>query len=164
MSELNERIHLRTQIAPSDERAVREIVYSTGFFRNDEIDVAVELVSERLDKGSDSGYEFIFAEINGKSVGYACYGLIPCTLVSFDLYWIATHNDFRGQGIGKLLLQEVEQAVQKSGGKGIYAETSSIPKYEPTRQFYLKNGYLEKVRFEDFYAVGDDKLVYVKYF
>jgi len=56
----------------------------------------------------------------------------------------------------------VEKTVRALGGKGIYIETSSLPKYEPTRAFYLKNGYPEKARFEDFYDTGDDKVVYVK--
>ena len=152
----------RTRVVPSDTGRVEEIVKSTRFFRPDEVAVAVELVQEHLDKGSDSGYEFIFAERSGKTVAYACYGLIPCTLVSYDLYWIATDEAWRGQGLGGELLAAVEEAIRLKGGKTIYVETSSLPKYEPTRLFYLKNGYLEKCRFEDFYDLGDDKVVYIK--
>jgi ribosomal protein S18 acetylase RimI-like enzyme len=153
---------LRTEVKLSDIEAVREMVRSTGFFRDDEVDVAVELVQERLDKGPESGYEFIFADVDGRAVSYACFGLIPCTLVSYDLYWIATHEEFRGKGLGKIVLREVEKSIEALGGRGIYVETSSLPKYEPTRAFYLKNNYPEKARFEDFYADGDDKVVYVK--
>jgi ribosomal protein S18 acetylase RimI-like enzyme len=153
---------LRTDLRPTDPEAIREIVKSSGFFRDDEVEVAMELAEERLAKGPDSGYEFIFAEVGGKVVSYACYGLIPCTLVSYDLYWIATLNDFRGTGVGKIVLQEVEKSIRAMGGKAIYVETSGMAKYEPTRAFYLKNGYPEKARFEDFYAEGDDKVVYVK--
>ena len=104
----------------------------------------------------------MFAEVDGQTVAYACFGLIPCTLFSFDLYWIATHEDFRGRGLGKIVLREVEKVVAASGGKSVYIETSYLPKYEPTRAFYLKNNYTEKARFEDFYDDGDDKVVYVK--
>ncbi len=162
MKETILQIEIRTDVRPQDIEAVKEIVESSGFFREDEIPVAVELVEERLAKGSSSGYEFIFAETGGRTVAYACFGLIPCTLASYDLYWIATHHDLRGQGLGKMVLGEVEKAVAQLGGRGIYAETSGMPKYEPTRAFYLKNNYLEKARFDDFYAEGDDKVVYVK--
>ena len=143
--------------------AIAEIVRSTGFFREDEITVAVELVEERLAKGLASGYEFLFAEYGGKTVAYSCYGLIPCTLQSYDLYWIASHNDYRGMGIGRHLLMLTEQEIKKAGGNGIYVETSSKEQYLPTRKFYEKNNYQLKARFEDFYDIDDDKLVYVKY-
>ncbi len=156
-------IGLRRVVRGDDPSVVEEIVRSTGFFREDEVTVAVELVRERLEKGAESGYEFIFAETGGRTVGYSCFGLIPCTLHSFDLYWIATHRDFMNRGIGRRLLEETESVIRSVGGNGVYVETSSKPLYTPTRAFYEKNNYLLKARFEDFYDRGDDKIVYVKY-
>jgi len=157
-----EHLSLRSELYPGDADTVTKIVRSTGFFREDEILVAEELALERLNKGAESGYEFLFAEISGKPVAYSCYGLIPCTINSYDLYWIVTHKDFMNQGIGKFLLRETEKAISMSGGKRIYVETSSQDLYVSTRAFYEKNLYILKGRFEDFYAPGDDKLVYVK--
>jgi ribosomal protein S18 acetylase RimI-like enzyme len=147
---------------PQDPERIKEIISSTGFFREDEIHVAVDLAEERLSKGVSSGYEFLFADIDGKPVAYSCYGLIPCTLHSYDLYWIATHKDYMNHGIGRALLLETEKAIEKTGGTGIYVETSSRDQYAPTRAFYEKNGYILKARFEDFYDRGDDKIVYIK--
>jgi ribosomal protein S18 acetylase RimI-like enzyme len=153
---------IRTEVIVTDPMAVENIVSSSGFFRPDEIPVAVELVTERLEKGPECGYEFIIAEVDQRTVAYACFGLIACTLNSYDLYWIATHEDYRGKGIGKIVLREVEKAIRDRGGKAIYVETSYLPKYEPSRAFYVGNNYVEKARFEDFYDDGDDKVVYVK--
>jgi ribosomal protein S18 acetylase RimI-like enzyme len=157
-----ENILFRKEVHSGDPEKIESIVRSSGFFREDEVKVAVELVEERLQKGAESGYEFIFAELHGVTVGYSCYGLIPCTLHSYDLYWIATHQEFMNQGIGRNLLRETELDIGMLGGTGIYVETSSKELYAPTRAFYLKNGYREKARFEDFYDRGDDKVVYVK--
>ena len=44
-------VTFRTIPGPEDPARVREIVTSTGFFREDEIEVAVELVEERLADG-----------------------------------------------------------------------------------------------------------------
>ncbi len=106
-----EHIVLRSEVHPGDPDTIRKIVQSTGFFREDEILVAVELAEERLQKGTASGYEFLFAEIAARPVAYSCYGMIPCTLHSFDLYWIVTHRDYMNRGIGKYLLQETEKAI-----------------------------------------------------
>ncbi len=146
-----------------DIKSIRDIAESTGFFRADEIDIAVELVEERLKKGKSSGYEFLFACHNGKPVAYSCYGLIPCTVKSYDLYWIAVRNNYRGTGIGSYLLKLTEQKIAGAGGNGIYAETSSREQYESTRKFYEKNNYQIKACFEDFYDDGDNKVVYVRY-
>ncbi len=157
-----ELITWRSALLREDENNVREIVGSSGFFRDDEIEVAVELVAETLIKGKESGYEFIFAEMEGKTVAYSCYGLIPCSLISYDLYWIATHQDFRNRGTGRLLLTETENRIKNLGGKAIYVETSSKPIYLPTQTFYYKADYQLIARFENFYDSGDDKMTFRK--
>jgi len=42
--------------------SVRGIVESSGFFSAEEVEIAVQLVQERLTKGIQSGYHFLFAE------------------------------------------------------------------------------------------------------
>lgn len=147
---------------PEDSLSIRRIVKSTGFFYDFEVDVAVELVGERLEKGLESGYLFTFIEVDNEVAGYACYGLIPCTVCSYDLYWIAVDNKFRGQGLGKKIMTEVEKEIAKIGGHNIYIETSSREKYIPTQNFYISCNCTLEARFKDFYDIGDDKLVYVK--
>ena len=139
---------------------VRDIITSTNFFQDHEIPVAVELVEERLEKGLESGYHFIFASIVGKTIAYACYGEIPCTKGSYDLYWIVTHNDYRGKGIGKELMAEVERQIKGIGGRVIYIETSSKAHYEPTRKFYENYGCVTEAVLKDFYDQGDHKYIY----
>jgi D-alanine-D-alanine ligase len=155
-------IRLREEVRASDAKIVREITQSAGFFFAEEIDTAVELVEERLAKGEKSGYFFIFAEREGRTIGYSCFGPIACTRSSFDLYWIAVHADARGQHLGTLLLEESEKRIHEMGGTRVYVETSSRPLYDPTRGFYLHRGYVEEARLADFYGPDDAKVMYVK--
>ena len=157
-------IHYREDVRSSDAQAVREIVKSTGFFRPDEVEVAVELVEERLKTGAEkSGYYFVFADdAQGRTIGYTCFGPIACTVQSYDLFWIAVHSDCRGSGLGRELMRRSEDAIRKLGGRRVYIETSSQPQYESTRGFYLKLGCIEEARLKEFYAPGDDKVIYVK--
>lgn len=157
-----ELLAFREELRTSDPGTVRDIVASTGFFHDHEIDVAVELVDERLQKGPESGYLFLFAEQAGRTVGYSCYGEVACTQGSYDLYWIAVHDDFRGRGIGGILLGKTEERISRLRGRAIWVETSGREKYLPTRKFYLRCGYKEAALLEGFYADGDDKVVYVK--
>lgn len=155
-------IRLREDVRPTDVKIVREITESAGFFYPEEIDIAVELVEERLSKGLASGYHFIFAEKEGRTIGYSCFGPIACTKSSYDLYWIAVHADARGEHLGTLLLQESEKKIHEMGGTRVYVETSSRSLYDPTRGFYLHRGYVEEARLADFYGPDDAKVMYVK--
>jgi D-alanine-D-alanine ligase len=153
---------LREDVRPDDGPAVREIVTSTDMFYDHEIEVAVELVDERLKRGLASGYLFIFAELDGRVVGYSCYGPIACTTHSYDLFWIAVRKDYQGHGLGRLLLAESERRIIAAGGHRIYLETSSREQYEPTRTFYERCNYRRDATLEDFYGPDDSKVVYVK--
>ena len=154
---------LRETVQESDRKAVRDVLASTGFFYDYEIEVGVELVAERLAGGENSGYLFIFAETEEKKVsGFTCFGPIPCTAFSYDLFWIAVHHECRGMGVGKKLLVATEEAVRKMGGKRVYVETSSRALYEPTRRFYEKHNYLLEAQLKDFYGLNDSKCIYVK--
>jgi D-alanine-D-alanine ligase len=158
----NDQLLFRENVLPGDNAAIRAIVASSGFFYDHEVEVAVELVEERQEKGVQSGYFFVFAEQEGRVVGYCCYGPIACTSGSFDLFWIAVHNDCRGQGIGKILLKKNEELIAAQGGRGIWVETSGQEKYQPTRDFYVHNDYQLEAVLKDFYGPGDDKFIFVK--
>ncbi|MFH1748528.1 MAG: GNAT family N-acetyltransferase [Planctomycetota bacterium] len=157
-----ERFELRDAVRKTDMQAVRSIVASTGFFTPHEIDIAVELVEAHLERGEASGYHFVFADVDDQPIGYACYGPIGCTLGSFDLYWIVIQAGFRGHGLGRRLLHEVERRVTLAGGRRLYIETSSRELYEPTRRFYERCGYGAEARLEDFYSPDDAKIIYAK--
>jgi GNAT superfamily N-acetyltransferase len=152
----------RDRVVPEDRLAVRRIVESTGFFRPDEVDVAVELVDERLAKGDASGYYFLFAEEADRAIGYACYGPIACTVGSYDLFWIAVDRDQQGRGLGRRLVEESERRIRDRGGRRVYVETSGRPQYLPTRQFYERCDYQTAAILPDFYDAGDDKVILVK--
>jgi ribosomal protein S18 acetylase RimI-like enzyme len=150
----------RDTVLTTDVTAVRSIVSSSGFFRPDEIDVAVELVEEYLALGVASGYHFVFAEQDNRVIGYACYGPIACTIGSYDLYWIAVDQTLRARGLGRRLLNECEVRIRDMGGRRVYIETSGKTQYAPTRAFYERCGYRPEARLVDFYAPEDDKLIY----
>jgi ribosomal protein S18 acetylase RimI-like enzyme len=159
---MNPKITFRRKVREDDRLTVRKILESSGFFHDFEVDVAISLVDEALQQGEACGYIFLFSEENGQTTGYSCFGDIPCTKNSYDIYWIAVSQDQRGKGTGGLLLKETERLISEMKGNGIYLETSSMEKYLPTRNFYLKYGYKIEAVIRDFYDYGDDKVIFVK--
>lgn len=161
MPEMN-RIVYREDVIPGDREAVGKLVRATGFFSEEEAAIAEELVDERVAKGDASGYFFLFAEEGDRLLGYTCFGPIPGSVHSYDLYWIAVDPGAQGKGLGKKLMAESEGIVAGRGARRIYADTSSRPQYEPTRAFYRSCGYTQETLLADFYAVGDGKVIFVK--
>ena len=155
-------ISWRDFVTSADEEAIRSLVAATGFFTTEEIDIAAELVRERVSRGPSSGYEFIVAEIEERIAGYACFGQVAGSDVAHDLYWIASAPQWRGRGLGPMVLRRVEAAVAALGGRQIYADTSSSAKYADTRRFYLSQGFRQQALLPDFYRRGDGKIIFEK--
>jgi Acetyltransferases len=157
-----DKLKLRKGLKPGENKRIREITERVGFFYPYEVDVAEELALICLSEKDKSEYLFLSYEYEGKIVAYTCYGPTACTVSSYDLYWIVTDVSLRGKGIGQALMDETEKIIKAAGGRRVYAETSSRELYTPTRKFYEKCGYKIEGIFKDFYAEGDDKVVYVK--
>ena len=162
---------------------LREILDATAVFRHDEIEVALELFDDTFENRrpplesrdasgpvrlssldpAPSDYEFVGAfSAEGDLAGYACYGATPGTDRTYDLYWIAVHPRYQGQGDGSRLLGEVERQRQARGARLLVVETSSRDVYAPTRGFYQNHGYEQVARVRDYYDIADDRVVYLK--
>ncbi|MCC0059586.1 MAG: GNAT family N-acetyltransferase [Hyphomicrobiaceae bacterium] len=152
----------RSTVMADDVGRVRALIASTGFFNAAEMDIAGELVTERLTKGVRSGYHFVLAERGAELVAYACFGPIDGTEGSFDLYWIAVSPGEQGRGLGAQLYARAESAMRRAGATRIYLDTSSSDQYAPTRGFYTRLGFIEQARLPDFYAHGEGKVIYAK--
>jgi ribosomal protein S18 acetylase RimI-like enzyme len=170
-------------LAVSHRERVAEILRSTENFREEEVDVALELFDESF-AGED--YEFVGALSresgmgNGESmgpevvpipdsrfpipdlVGFACYGPSMGTDRTFDLYWIAVDRAAQGTGCGTVLLSEVERRLEALHARMLVVETSSRSDYTATRGFYLRRGYVEAARVREFYAPDDDRIILTK--
>jgi ribosomal protein S18 acetylase RimI-like enzyme len=83
-------------------------------------------------------------------------------VASFDLYWIAVDPRFQRFGVGKRLLADVERRIAAAGGRQIYVDTSGRADYAPTRAFYERSGFRCEARLKDYYAPGDDRLIFAK--
>ena len=163
------------RVAPlhaSDRTRVEQILRATVVFRDEEVEVALELFDlvyggrGSVEGGADApepDYTFVgvFTDA-GLLVGYACYGPTPATDRTYDLYWIAVDPAAQGSGAGTRLLAEVERRLCNARGRMLVVETSSRDEYDATRGFYAARGYEEAARVGHFYAPGDDRVIYTK--
>jgi GNAT superfamily N-acetyltransferase len=146
-------------LTAADRGRIEEISRAVGVFRADEIAVALEVFDGAVAGSPD--YLALGAEHEGRLAGWICWGPTPCTLGTFDLYWMAVDPALHGAGVGSALLHAMEDRLQ-GVARLIVVETAGRPDYAPTRGFYEARGYRAASRIPDFYAPGDDQVVYVK--
>jgi len=144
-------------------KAIEEILRSTDFFYEFEIQTALGIANETLAQGSEeSGYYWMKISTDDGLKAFANYGKNVFSTHSWDLYWIAVHGNSRNSKYGSVLLGAVEKDVKEKGGGILWVETSGRPLYAPTEAFYLKNGYELQATLRDFYGPGDPKRIYSK--
>jgi ribosomal protein S18 acetylase RimI-like enzyme len=125
------------------------------------VECALELIDLALTP-TNRDYQVLVAVREDKVVGYVCYGPTPMTDGTFDLYWIASNPEVRGQGVGAALVSAMEGDIRRRKGRLIRVETSAMEAYGPTRGFYAAMQYREESRFRDFYKVGEDLIILAK--
>lgn len=157
-------MHLRP-ILEKDRPALAELLSRTENFAREEVSVALELIDESI-QTPECDYSTIVAvegEGHGECcVGYLCYGPTPLTDHTMDLYWMAVDPAFRGNGIGRKLVEAFEGAVRRRGSRIVRIETSSKEGYGGTLEFYLRLGYAVVGRIPDFYREQDDLITLAK--
>lgn len=150
-------------IKAEDRKSIEEILRSTEYFYDFEIQTALEIADETLTKGIEtSGYYWMKITDEDGLIAFANYGKNTFSTHSWDLYWIVVHQNSRNKKLGSVLLKAIEDDVLKIGGKILWIETSGRPLYAPTESFYRKNGYELQASLKDFYGPGDPKQIYSK--
>jgi ribosomal protein S18 acetylase RimI-like enzyme len=156
-------IHAR-QLRPEDRSRIAELLSALDAFTDDERAVALELVDARLARPEVDDYRFLLAtdEPTGKLAGYLCYGPTPMTESTYDLYWIASSPDFARSGVGRGLLASMEADLAHAGGGLVRVETGSREGHGAAVHFYDATGFGRAAVIPDFYAPGDDLLIFTK--
>ena len=154
-------------LAEGDRPAVAALLASTGAFRAAEVAVALELFDEAFTPGGGDGadpdgYAFVgtFLGNDRTLAGYACWGRTPDTRGTFDLYWLAVDPARQGAGIGATLVREVKRRIAALGGRLLVIEASGRADNAGVRRFYERLGCTAAATVRDFYAPGDDRIIY----
>jgi ribosomal protein S18 acetylase RimI-like enzyme len=149
-------------IQPSDTRALVAMARGTDAFKPMEIQALEEVLDDYHAHNAADGHRAVALEADGAIAGFAYFAAAAMTDRTWSLWWIVVDRAVQARGIGGELLRYVEAAVRSAAGRQLLIETSSLPKYELTRQFYLKYGYSQIAAVKDYYADADDMLFFCK--
>jgi len=147
---------------PADTPALLALTAGTGVFKPHEIETLDEVLRDYHAENAAQGHVSVAWDEAGQVLAYAYWAPAAMTDRTWYLYWIAVQKTEQARGLGTRLLGHVEEDIRRRAGRVLFIETSSLSHYEPTRRFYLKNGYEVNGVLRDFYSEGDDMVVFRK--
>ncbi len=139
-----------------------DLATETGVFKPHEIQALDEVLTDYHATNHRLGHHSVTFEEAGQVLGFAYYAPAAMTDRTWYLYWIAVTRHTQARGIGGKLLKHVEEHIRQIGGRLLLIETSSLPHYDLTRKFYVKHRYAHAATIADFYADGDNLVVFSK--
>jgi ribosomal protein S18 acetylase RimI-like enzyme len=147
-------------LGSADRKQIEYIVRAVGIFRDDEITVALEVFDSSC-RLWQTDYHTLGADVDGRLAGWICWGATPCTVGTYDLYWMAVDPSVQGVGVGTALIEEMERRLAGEA-RLVAIDTSGREDYARTRRFYQARGYQIAGVIPDFYAPGDDQVILTK--
>jgi ribosomal protein S18 acetylase RimI-like enzyme len=142
-----------------DSTALMQIIESSGQFDADSLEHVTGTLHEYLAGKSDGLW---FTADDGEPVGVAYCAPEAVTNGTWNLLMLWTRKDKSSQGHGKALVGHVESQLARQAARLLIVETSGLAEFEVARSFYIKCGFVQEARVRNFFADGDDKLIYTK--
>lgn len=157
--------HTALQVLPStyaDRSRIRDILLGSGIFNQLDAETVDEMFLEAYQRPSDDNYQFLSCWNGSQLAGFACYGRESLTQGTWDLFWICVSSAARRMGVGSALLREVMRCAAQEQVRLMVIYTSSTDKYAPARALYESHGFERAALISDYYAAGDDLLIYTQ--
>ena len=145
----------------ADRPALCDLLVATKLFGDDELEPVMEMLDSHLDGGDDAGHRWLTNDVEGP-VGVAYCAPETMAEGTWNLYLLAVHPDQQGRGHGAALVRHVEESLSAGDARLLLIETSALPQFDRARSFYERLGFEREAAIRDFYAAGDDKIIYRK--
>jgi ribosomal protein S18 acetylase RimI-like enzyme len=141
---------------------IRKMTKRAAIFNEEEVRTVEELLEEYEKDPEISGYHFLSCREEDQVLGYACWGPRYLSANGYDLYWICADPAAQRRGIGRTLMNAVEDRIREQNGVWLVIETSDTEHYLPARRLYERCGYTLIMFLADFYKNGDGLCTYAK--
>jgi ribosomal protein S18 acetylase RimI-like enzyme len=148
---------------PEETNLLVALTDETGVFKPHEVVALREVLDDYHESNREYGHRAVTYEDHGKPIAFAYFAPADMTDRTWYLYWIAVSKRIQAKGIGGKLLKYAEEEIRKANGRVLFIETSSLPHYNLTRSFYIKQGYESAAVLKDYYSDGDDMVVFRKH-
>ena len=80
----------------------------------------------------------------------------------WNTFFLAVSRVSQGKGVGRFIMNWIENLAREEGLRTLIVETSSLESYSQARGFYQSLGYVKEAEIIDYYGPGDNKVVFWK--
>lgn len=143
----------------ADTAPLLAIIEASGQFDDESLSHVRDTLAQHF--AGEGGALWLTAD-DGEPVGVAYCAPEPVTRGTWNLLMLWTRADRHGRGHGAALVQHLERELTKREARLLIVETSGLASFGPARRFYSKCGFLQEATIKNFFAAGDDKLVFTK--
>jgi ribosomal protein S18 acetylase RimI-like enzyme len=144
-------------VTEKDVEAIQTVIDATGLFPSS----LLEAMIEGYLNGESHEY-WLTIDRDARPIAVAYCAPESMTEGTWNLLLVAVHPEQQGNDLGASLIRQVEQELRDRDQMVLLVETSGMPEFERTRGFYRRLDFAEEARIRDFYAPGDDKVVFWK--
>ena len=146
------------KVSPIDVQDLKAVIDSSELFPSELLD---EMIADYFNNPSSEDI-WLTKDEEGIPVAIAYCAPENMTEGTYNLYLIAVRKEYQGNGIGAKIMSYIEKLLREAGHRVLIVETSGLPEFELTREFYDKCGYAREAVIRDFYQEGEDKVVFWK--
>lgn len=145
-----------------DREAILEVVVTAGMFTPDDVDVVDDLLRDHLDAAGHDDHRCLVVEDDGSVTAVVYAEERPAADRVWELTMLGVRPERQGRGDGTALLGAIERDLSASGVRLLVVETSATAQYDSARRFYTARGYEQVATVQDYWADGDDLVVFRK--
>lgn len=149
-------------ITPEDTAAVLDVAEASALFQPAELGLLAHMLEEHFNAEDSASDLWMIREHNEQAVGIIYAAPERMTDGTWNIYMIAVRPEAQRHRHGSAMLRHMEQVLRDLGVRLVLVETSGSPAFDHVRSFYRNHGYEEEARIREFYAAGDDKIVFRK--
>lgn len=150
-----------TEIRPivkSDIESLKTVLDSIELFPSEMLD---DMISDYFNNPESTDLWFTALENDQPlSIGYCAAEKL--TEGTYNLYALGVSSTVQAKGIGEKMMSHIESQLQEMGQRLLIIDTSGTEDYRKSRTFYERLGYTKEATIRDFWAEGDDKVIYSK--
>jgi ribosomal protein S18 acetylase RimI-like enzyme len=138
--------------------AIKKVLDETGLFPSEALADMIQSYFSELETPDI----WLTCELEHQGIGF-CYAM-PETATdgTWNMLAIAVLPSLQGSGAGAAIVTTLEATLRATGNRVLIVDTSAGEVYAKARQFYRGIGYTEEARIREFWAAGDDKIVFWK--
>lgn len=133
------------------------ILEDTDLFPPDMLDA---MIDPFFNDANNQDRWLVFETTNAEVIGFSYTRPEPLAEGTWNLLAIGFRHEHQGKGYGTQLVAAVEQSLQQE--RILIVETSGLEDFQRTREFYNARGYSREAVIRDYWADGDDKVIYRK--